>query len=309
MYNLKVISTRAEWHRFSKIVETTDGASFTLHPDWLYGYELVPVVIKKIGYFIYNDKNEEIGGISGIQYWIGKWITIYPSDPFYLSDIKFEVKKQIWRVILEQNQTKTHVSSDLDLEDIGLKKGKFPKGIYPNPGIGAVDILKSAEEQIMSLKYQVRRNIKRSIEQEIEIVRVSKLSELSLFYSICKINAKESNYSIRPYLILKKMWKRGLQSESFSFYLAKKDNKSIGAIWTIKSGNMYHNIMGGSLKLKPRIEVGYAIQWGIIEASRRNNFTKYNISIGGPKGVEQFKDDFGRKKINLTKQYVGIFNK
>lgn len=65
--------------------------------------------------------------------------------------------------------------------------------------------------------------------------------------------------------------------------------------------------MGGSLKLKPRLDVGYAIQWGILGVSRRSNFNKYNISIGGPKGVEQFKDDFGREKLKRTNRYVGVF--
>jgi hypothetical protein len=62
-----------------------------------------------------------------------------------------------------------------------------------------------------------------------------------------------------------------------------------------------------SLKTKPRLEVGYAMHWHIIKSSLARNYKGYNISVGGPEGVERFKDDFGREIVLKSKSYVGIF--
>ena len=307
MYKLKRISNKKDWETFTEIVETTDGTSFTLHPDWLQGYEILPFFIKKIGYFVLDDKGIIMAGISGIKFWRGKWLTAFPSDPVFMKEISEETKLIIWKLIINLCDNQLHISSTLELEKIGLVKSKFPRGIYPNPGIGSIEIFSSSDVQIMSLKYQVRRNIKRAMEQGIEIIEINNPKELKLFYSICKVNARENNYSIRPFFIISKIWRKGLKSGSCCFFMAKSKDDFVGAIWVMKSGNMFHNIMGGSLKLKPRLEVGYAMQWGMLELSRIKQFNQYNISIGGPKGVEQFKDDFGREKINLTQQYARIF--
>jgi hypothetical protein len=311
MYNLKEIRTRADWYRYAKIVETTNWSSFTSHPDWLRGYELVPFLIRKVGYFIYNEDNQEIGGLSGIKYWLGKWIIIYMSDPVYFVNITDEEKKRVWRKVLDQSNNRTHISTTLELDSLGLKRSKFPKGIYPNPGIGAVDFNISEEEYLKALKYGVRRKINQGKQDDANLIfsTVSHKKELFAFYNLLKLNALNAGYKIRPYLLLRNFWINGLRNKTIIFLKLSKNEKLVGCSVLIKSGNMINYVMGASDKTFQKLNAGYLLHLKSMEISRNFGYGYYNISIGGTQTVEKLKDDFGREKVNLTKQYVSILNK
>jgi hypothetical protein len=311
MYNLKEIRTRADWFRYAKIVETTNWTSFTMHPDWLHGFELVPFLVRKFGYFIYNEDNIEIGCISGIKFWLGKWITIYPSDPLYFVDFSIEDKKQLWREVLNQSNSRTHVSSMLELESIGLKRAKFPRGVYPNPGIGAVNINISEEEYLKTLKYGVRRKINQGKQDQanLKFSTVTDKNEFREFYELLKLNSFNAGYKIRPYLLLRNFWINGLKNNSIVFLKLYKNDKLVGCSVLIKAGNMINYIMGASDKTFQKLNAGYLLHLKSMEICRNLGYGNYNISIGGTQTVEKLKDDFGREKVNLTKQYVSILNK
>lgn len=309
MFKLKLINKLEEWKRFAEMVETTDWASFTLHPDWLYGYEFLPFLIRKVGFFIYNNENQEIGGVSGIKYWLGKWKMVYPSDPIYIHDVSEEDKKEIWLLILKQSKVKTHVSSYLDLESIGLSKGKFPKGIYPNPGIGVVHLKNSTEEYLNQLKYSVRRKINQGKleESSLKFTCVTNNSELREFYELLKTNALNAGYKIRPYLLLKFFWINGLKNKTMIFLKLSRNGQLVGCSVLIKTGNMINYIMGASDKKIQKLNAGYLLHLKGMDISRHFGYRYYNISIGGTSTVEKLKDDFGREKVNITKKYVGVF--
>lgn len=309
MYKLASINKPEEWKLYAEMVETTDWASFTLHPDWLYGYELVPFFIKKVGFFIYNNDNKKIGGVSGIKYWLGKWKIVYPSDPVYIHHVSEEDKKQIWQLVLKLCKVKTQVSSYLDLESIGLTKDKFPKGIYPNPGIGAVDLKNSEEEYLKALKYGIRRKINQGKQEEsnLHFTRVIDKSELREFYKLLKLNALNAGYKIRPYILLRNFWINGLRNKTIIFLKLSKNGQLVGCSVLIKSGNMVNYLMGASDKTVQKLNAGYLLHLKGMEISREYGYKYYNISIGGTPAVEKLKDDFGREIVNSTKKYVGVF--
>lgn len=309
MFRLERIASKDNWNKYRQMVLETTFTSFTLLPEWLDGYCLIPGLIKRIGYLIYDEEGVLIGGIAGVTYWLGRRITIFPSDPVIIEE--FKIKHNLEPILMELFKSvkgRIHISSSVEeAENIGLKRAKFPKGFYPNPGLGLIESNSSSEVILSQFKYQVRRNIKRSFEQELEIFKVTNILDLDKFYNLLKRNAKENNYSIRPKWMMISLWKRGFSKGSFEFYFAKKEDSEVGCIWVVNCGEVRHNIMGASIKTKPRLEVGYAIQWHMLKECIDNKMLGYNISIGGPSGVEKFKDDFGRNKILIKKSYVGIF--
>lgn len=303
MYIFKRIEGESDWNTLKALVEESPRTSFILHPDWLEGYAIVPFLLKKTGYLLFDSNGSPLAGIAGIRYWNGRWVYVFPSDPVTVNRDD-NSKSVLLTRIREAVRGRIHISSSLEgLDELGFREGTFPKWIYANPGIGSVSILPTEESQMADFKYQVRRNVKRSIDQGLELERVSSMDRLRDFYDICKMNADQEGYRIKPFFFYRRMWVRGLENGSFHFLLAKHKDRTKGGMWLIRSGRMLHNIMGGSVKEKPRLEVGYFLQWSAIRLSIEMGFSEYNISVGGPKGVEAFKDDFGRVIHGKTKTY------
>ncbi len=275
-----------------------------MHPDWLEGYTILPIVLQRIGYLLFDADGRPVAGIAGIRLWKGGWIHLFPSDPVSTQD-GVDAKIELLRMIRNSVSGRVHLSSSLEgLDGFGFSIGQFPRWMYFNPGIGSIPIYATEESQLAQLKYQVRRSVKRSIEQGLVIERLTSKDRLHEFYDICKLNADQSGYRIKPYLLYRRMWIRGLKNGTFHFLLATHNGRVKGGIWLIESGRMLHNIMGGSDKEKPQLEVGYFLQWSAIRLSIELGHAAYNISIGGPKGVEAFKDKFGRVILNRTKTYI-----
>ena len=308
MFRLERIASRDSWKKYRQMVLETPFTSFTLLPEWLEGYCLVPLIIRKIGFLIYNKNNDLIGGIAGVTYWLGRKITIFPSDPIIKDDLKLEIQlEEILKEILRSVKGQVHISSSVENpKKVGLKKVKFPKGFYPDPGLGSIRIEKG-KDILTILKPKVRRDIRLSERRGVRVKRVNDSKELYNVYTLFAMNAKNYGYNIRPFFMFNRMWKRMYNSETGLFAFAEVDNQIKGAIWLIKSGESLHYIMGASLKEEVERNVGYALQFWALSESKKLGFNTYNISIGGPKGVEKFKDDFGRNKILMKKSYVGFF--
>lgn len=304
MYSFRRIEGERDWSLFRELVQNTPQTSFTMHPDWLDGYTVFPFVLRRTGYLLFDASGAPVAGIAGIRLWKGGWIHLFPSDPLSTMD-DAAGKTELLRRMRKAIKGRIHLSSSLTgLDGIGFREGHFPGWMYVNPGIGSVPVMSTEESQLTEFKYQVRRNVKRSVEQGLEIERLTSRHRLREFYDICKLNADQSGYRIKPFFLYRRMWVRGLNNGTFHFLLATHQGRVKGGIWLIESGRMLHNIMGGSVKEKPRLEVGYFLQWSAIRLSMDLGLVAYNISVGGPKGVEAFKDDFGREILNRTRTYI-----
>ena len=86
--------------------------------------------------------------------------------------------------------------------------------------------------------------------------------------------------------------------------MAIKDGQIKGAIWLIDCGKRLNYVMGGTIKEKPRLDVGYFLHWNAIKLSIDSNFLTYNISTGGSESVKKFKEDFGSIEINPNYYYI-----
>jgi hypothetical protein len=311
---IKTVISGKEWDDWDRLCIKTKYVSFISQSTWLESFCKLPFIKKQLITISHkNNENDILGGIAGlrINFFILS-IYIFPSGPYIFKNSQSEVSYiSLLLNYLNNLKGKKYLCTEYSLSQINskftLKKWKFV-GVYPFPGFGLVKILKpDFEDFLLTLKSTTRRDIRASFRKGIEVKEITDFRDLRLVYNQFKTNAIRNEYKIKPFWWYKKMWEKQLELGVSRFFLAVKDGDIKGAIWVMKGGQMYNYIMGASKREKMDLLVGYRLQAEIIQLSIQEGLSNYNISIGGPKGVEKFKDDFGREKINSTKQYACLF--
>ena len=292
-----------DWNRWNRFVMNNDGASFLNYSYWLETYCVIPFLIRKIGFELIDD-NQIIGGISGIK--IGFWRFSYiafPAGPLFNYEITETEKVRFFKWFFENKSLyskKIQFASEVDLitYNKNIQIGKAVKFVYLNSGYNLITIKETEQEHLVNFKSKVRRDINASLRKGLYLVVVDNESDLKKVYDVFKKNAIEANYKIRPYWFYKKSWINSLKSGESIFLMAMKEGQIKGALWLIDCGNRLHYVMGGTIKEKPDLYVGYFLQWHAIKLSISKKYLTYNISVGGSEGVKQFKSDFGSIEQN-----------
>jgi hypothetical protein len=296
------------WNKWDKYIQNKKESSFLNYSFWLNTYIVLPFLIKKIGFEIIVD-NRTVGGIVGIKIGFGKFsYVIFPVGPLFNAEITLEEKNSFFEYFFKDRSLKAkkiQFASEFDLMayNNNLQIGKAVKFVYLNSGYNLIFLNETEDEQLVNFKSKVRRDINASLRKGLELEKVANESDLVKVYNVFKQNAIESNYKIRPYWFYKKSWITSLKSGQSIFFMAMKDEQIKGAIWLIDSGKRLHYVMGGTIKEKPDLYVGYFLQWHAIKLSISKQYLTYNISVGGSQGVQQFKSDFGSSQFNPNKYY------
>jgi len=309
---IKKIRTSQEWELWDNFIYKLKFASFLSYSFWLNSYLIIPKLVRKVGFSLYFH-GDIVGGISGIQ--LGFWpfqITIFPSGPFFLESVSENHRVSFLDSVLSNASIKyskiIQFASRKKIQiDQDFRNGKKVRGIYLDVGTGLIRVEENEKSQLDSFKLKVKRDIKVSLNRNLTLKIVEEPEELYIVYNQFKKNALDNGYKIRPFWMYKKIWKKSLESKKSIFFLVYLNDQVKGAAWFIEAGEMFNYIMGGSSKEKPSLYVGYFIHWHIMKLSIERGYSCYNISIGGTKGVEAFKDDFGRAIVNSPSyQYKGI---
>ena len=310
---IRTANSKEDWELWDRKCLNSPFVSFISLSSWLAAFERIPFLNK---YLVLLEENINqlniVGGIAGLMVNIfGYSFYIFPSGP-YIFD-KAEYEKSYLKILFQflvLKKRKIYLNSDYLLNEINSNfkayKWKFP-GLYPFPGFGLLNIPgTNLEDFISSRKSSTRRDIRASFRKGLEVLEIENKEDLIIIYRQLQQNAKRNNYRIKPFWWYKKMWSIQLDTGVGRFLYAIKDNDIKGAIWVIKCGQMYNYIMGASKRETRDLQVGYRLQAEMIKISIDEGLEFYNISIGGPKGVEKFKDDFGREKVKLTCQYASF---
>ncbi|TYA56648.1 lipid II:glycine glycyltransferase FemX [Formosa maritima] len=192
-----------------------------------------------------------------------------------------------------------------------FRAGKLFDHVYCSYGINWIDFndCNTSEEFINQLPAKTRRNIRLAYRLEVENTLVTYESELKAGYSIVEANALQGNYALRSYEDIKAQLLSLMSKDKGYFMILRHDNQIKGASFSIQAGNYITNIFGGTKKGKPDIKAGYVLHWEWILKSFELGFSGYNISMGGSKGVREFKAHFGAQEIFYeTPHYYRILN-
>ncbi|HPW97495.1 MAG TPA: peptidoglycan bridge formation glycyltransferase FemA/FemB family protein [Flavobacterium sp.] len=314
---MKILFTNdPKWlKKWDDYIVTEDRASHLMLSDWnksfeSYGFEF------EICLALENDKI--IGGFAAV---IAKAMVfkfyIVPFGPIISSDYEEklnEIIESVYNRAKKRNCCYAQINlpfSDIDnvhLLTNSLKipflekaaKGHLFKYVYSSSGLNWVDLKHLDEEKmIMSLKPSVRRNVRNSYRKELEFKVLDTQEGIENAYRLFLENATNANYTIRNWEDIKNTL-FGLNEKGLLKILSVfKSNEIKGAILLVKSGNYYTYILGGSKKETPDLRTGDFLQWEAIKLSINEGLDGYNISLGGSKGVFEFKNSF-----NTTHYYI-----
>jgi lipid II:glycine glycyltransferase (peptidoglycan interpeptide bridge formation enzyme) len=302
-----------EWDNY---LIKNDLGSHLLYSDWLksyakYGFDYEILILK--------NKDKIIGGFGAV---IAKSLFfkfyIVPHGPIVLQGFEKELDKII--VSLKDRAKKLsccYVQYSLPLSNDALiekqtysyevlksinnlgKKGNLFKYVYSSYGINWVDFntTNTADELLLQLSSQVRRNINLSYKNNAIIEFASTEKECREAYALIEENAKEGGYAVRSFNDFKETIVEMIAKGTAFLMTAKVGYEIKGSAFFVKSGNYFTYISGGTKKEKPDLKIGYLLHWEIIKKGYQFGFSGYNISMGGSKGVVEFKAKFNTKSL------------
>lgn len=181
------------------------------------------------------------------------------------------------------------------------KEGHLFKYVYSSNGLNWIDLkgFLDSESKIETLNPSIRRNIRNSYRKGLELHELDTIGKLEKGYNLFLENAQLANYSIRDWRDVKESFGALLQKGVLKMLGAYKNGELKGAIVLIESGNYFTYVLGGSKKEVPDLRTGDFLQWEAIKLSIENGFDGYNISLGGSKGVIDFKNSFNTQSIKF----------
>lgn len=205
-----------------------------------------------------------------------------------------EIKSCYCQINLPFYNSQEHLSS---LQD--YKSGQLFKYVFSLNGLNWIDLKKYTNEEqlVLDFKSSVRRDIRSSNRKGLTVDFLSDVNEIKKAYNLCVTNASERNYAIRDWKDVEKSILELSEKKLGKFIVAYKDDEMKGAIFIVKSGNYYNYLFGGTTKEKPDLLVGHFLQWEALKLSIQEQCSGYNISLGGSKGVLEFKNSFNSEEI------------
>ena len=192
-----------------------------------------------------------------------------------------------------------------------FKSGHLFKFVFSLNGLNWLDLKQynDPEKLLLDFKSSVRRDIRSAIRKDLTVKFLDSEKDIKAAYNLCQENALRSNYAIRDWDEFKETIFGLIKKGNAKFISANKDNEMKGAIFLIKSGNFYTYILGGTKKEKPDLLVGHFLQWEAIKLSINEKCEGYNISLGGSKGVQEFKNSFNTQNILFENgKYYKVLN-
>lgn len=301
--------------KWDEFVTKNGKGNHLIYSDWLasyknYGFDY------EIGLVIENE--EIIGGYGAV---IAKFLFfkfyIVPHGPIFIeqqedkfSNLIIELKNRALKLSCCYFQFSFPVSNSQQIEPFvykknnfkvpfDLKKGTLFKFIYSSYGINwvAFDNCKSADELLKKFSIQVRRNIKLSCKNNATIGFATTVEQCKLAYNLIEQNAQKGNYTVRSFQDFSSTILSLIKKEKVFFLVAKINNEIKGVSILVDNGNYLSYISGGTSKEKPDLKLGYLLHWEAIKKSFELGYSGYNISMGGSKGVVDFKSKFNTTSI------------
>ena len=126
---------------------------------------------------------------------------------------------------------------------------------------------------------------------------VTDIESIEKGYHVIQENAKQAGYAVRSFTEFKNTIDQLIKKKHAYFVICKINGAIKAAAFFIETSGYITNIMGGVIREKPDIKLGYMLQWEIIKKSFENGFLGYNISMGGSPGVQDFKSKFKAKPV------------
>jgi lipid II:glycine glycyltransferase (peptidoglycan interpeptide bridge formation enzyme) len=154
-----------------------------------------------------------------------------------------------------------------------------------------------------------RQYIRKSVKNGIK-VEMGKDKNIEDFCRIIEEIAKEKNYVIHEMKYYKNVWENFRKEDKTVMLIAKYKEKIVGAYMLLFSRDCAYEMFGGCNKDGSILLTNYALKWESIKYSKKIGkkfYDQWGAELVHP-GLVQFKEGFGGKVIEYSKQYVYIYN-
>ncbi|MCA1917850.1 MAG: GNAT family N-acetyltransferase [Flavobacterium piscis] len=309
-----------KWDKF--VCKNNDGSHLILS-DWLKSYQSYGFDFE-VGLCIENEKI--IGGFGAIipKFLLFKFYII-PYGPLVVNEKNLVLEELIESIVTRSIKLKTcylqigfrsfkeiekRINYTTYLEKNKFKKGNRFKYVFSFIGLNWLDLrsYNAIDDLLLDFKSSVRRDIRSAERKQITISYALTINEIELAYKLCLENARKANYALRDWNDIKETIIALIEKGSAKFITGTKDNELKGAILIIKAGSYYSYILGGTKKEKPDLLVGHLLQWEAIKLSFLEKCQGYNLSLGGSKGVQEFKNGFNTIQMSAENSNYYLVN-
>lgn len=317
--NYKWIATKEQkWlDKWDEIQINSEQGVYTQISTWLKSYQSYGFDYELL---LCIDDNQKIIAGNGIIIFKVFWFKLYISNwkPLFLNN-SIQFIDFISFFFQRAKKLKCFASqiniSNNDLQNINkpFYKGTLTNNVYIPSGFNCINfehiITDNSifEEQLLNSFHNYgRRDIRSSLRKNITLRQAKTEDEIKQAYQCFYKNSLRENYSIRSWQDQKEYLIESVNKNYSVVLTAFYEDNLKGAIWISKGGNMMTYMMGGVERTKPDLLIGYFLQWHAIKLSYNQGFEKYNLSIGGSKGVINFKNRFNPKFIKSENNYYFI---
>ncbi len=177
------------------------------------------------------------------------------------------------------------------------KEGISFKYVIPLQGMRLVDLSDENTYESVVKKYSSnnKRNLNKTKAIGLDFRFVTSDSEIEEGYQCFALNAIEKGYPLRSYASMKTTLRSYVDKNHAKMACCFLDDKIIGALYVLRCGQRFTYINGGVLKEFQHLNVSNFMHDKMIQYAIENGDKSYDLSVGGSKGVMQFKESFGSK--------------
>lgn len=161
-----------------------------------------------------------------------------------------------------------------------------------------IDLSKSEEEILSSMKQKTRYNIKLAQKKGLKVSISNEDSELGIFLDLYESTVKRQNYSGRSIGYLKTVWKN-FKDKAYIATVYFED-KAIASWFLISEGETLTYVYGGSSQEYKNLMAPYLLAWEIVKFGKENGYHYFDL-FGIKKNLE---DGYSRFKIGFTNSYT-----
>jgi peptidoglycan pentaglycine glycine transferase (the first glycine) len=285
--------------------------------------------------------NSPDGGFLQSEQWrkfqeaVGRRTFCVSEDNFYASIIEHELpvvgkyfyiprgplgEMKIGGVInLAKKEKINWIRIDVDYKSSDYKIVKAPHDMQPRE-LFIINITKSEEDLLASMKQKTRYNIKVAQKHEVSLrttnsYEATNKKDVEEFLRLVKITAKRDGITPHPEDYYRKMFEI-IPAENLNLYIAEHKGKIIAANIMIFYGNTATYLHGASDNEHRNVMAPYLLQWQAILDAKKAGLEKYDfggIKIGANNswsGITKFKTGFSpnTKSIEFPGSYDIVIN-
>ena len=203
-------------------------------------------------------------------------------------------------VIAERNEAGLQLAENLleALEDYGKKnrviharivvpetwglEGVFHKLGYVLEGKlneYAVNLEGGVEKVWRSIDHNKRRNVKRALNEGVEVIRSHDHDDLVAFYSMLKAAQDRAGFSSYPLSWFEAVWDKYKPEELSNVFLARWNGKSVSGVFTVVHEKTVFALAAGSLSEGWKVRPNDIMHWKAMEWASQNGYSKYHMGL------------------------------